>query len=125
MQGIIQNKADMETEKSIYHDFTKFGDSSPVPNLLKQLIAIIWAYLDTIQKTLVWLLTLWFEQYLHEKLHFWISTLEIGNEDFLPGIRISSDHLILQGSGSEKIKFENVTNATECWLECNSRLLSN
>ena len=44
----IKKEADTETEKSIYYDFMRFGDSSTVPNLLKQLIAFIRAYLDTI-----------------------------------------------------------------------------
>ena len=39
-------------EKSIYYDFMRFGNSSTVRNHLRQEIAFIRAYLDTIQKTL-------------------------------------------------------------------------
>ena len=48
LNGNIQK----ETEKCICYDFMRFGDSSTVPNLLKQYIAFIRAYLDTISKNL-------------------------------------------------------------------------
>ena len=42
-----------ETETSIYYDFVRVGDSSTVPDLLKQEIACIRACLDTIQNILI------------------------------------------------------------------------
>ena len=36
-----------DTEKRVCHDFTRFGDSSTAPNLLKLYIVYIRAYLDT------------------------------------------------------------------------------
>ena len=35
-------------KKSIYYDFMRFGDSSTIAKLLKQCMAFIRAYLDTI-----------------------------------------------------------------------------
>ena len=35
LHGNIQKETDTETEKSIYYDFMRFGNSSTVPNLLK------------------------------------------------------------------------------------------
>ena len=45
--GNIQKETDTETEKSIYYDFMRFGDSSTVTNLLKQKIALIKDYHGT------------------------------------------------------------------------------
>jgi hypothetical protein len=48
METYRKKQTELETEKNIYYDFMRFGDSITVPNLLKQQIAFIRAYLDTI-----------------------------------------------------------------------------
>ena len=48
--GNIQKETD--TQKSINYDFRRFGDYSTVHKLLKQYIAFIRAYQNTILKTL-------------------------------------------------------------------------
>ena len=46
--------------------------------------------------------------------------LEIGNEPFLPGIRLTSDNLILDGKNSEVLKFF-MDSPDECQNECVAR----
>jgi len=46
----------------------------------------------------------------------------IGNEDFLPGIKITTDNLILEGTRTEQVKWK-MDSPDECWSECNSRRL--
>ena len=43
MLGNLQRETDTETEKSIYNDFMRLGDSSTVPTLLKQLNSPHWS----------------------------------------------------------------------------------
>ena len=50
----VQKETDTHTEKSIYYDFIRLGDSSTLCNLLwAVLVAYIRAYLGTIWETLL------------------------------------------------------------------------